>query len=140
MSELRRPKFSKPDGPAQALEIDMWEVAGPLADGEWNSALDRAVQEWVSRTKFKGTATLWSTVATSVNFGHRGNSCFIALSGFPESAAGAIYAGLKPQLSNWLRISESVVVHRDGGWRPRLHVQDGATWIECDDVTWISVD
>ena len=113
------------NSPTPTIEIDMWEIEGKHAEGKWHILIHRYIKSWLASTKFKKTATFWSTVAGSVNFNHYGNSCFIAVFGLPDHFLYDLQEHLAIEIPNQIRFSDEFFVKRSDGWRPYLHIEQG---------------
>jgi hypothetical protein len=136
---IPKPNFRVTRESVPSIEIDMWEISGPYADGRWHELIFDFVKNWLSKSRFQEEATIWSSVIPSVNFMHPGNSCFIAVFGMPEDFLGNLEDFLKVKIGKCVRLSDYVEVDENDGWRPYLHIKQGRAWEYCDYNEWAEI-
>jgi hypothetical protein len=137
-STIPTPKFEISKQMASTLEIDMWNITGKYADGAWHQLIHACVKDWVATNKFKGKATLWSSVIPSSNFNGYGNSCFLAQFGM-VGILELLEAKLRSSFPKQVRLSDEVQVIQ-GTWRPYLHLGHGKIWEISDATAWVQLD
>jgi len=125
--------------PVPSIEVDNDEISGQYASGAWEGLLPEFTASWVKQKKFAKPATIWTWGSQSVSFHHLGFSVFIAQFGLPMSYFEALERHLASKLHEKVRFSDYVQPSRSAGWRARVHVQDGATWVLADAYEWSKV-
>ena len=123
-----------------SIEVDNDEIEGKYEGGEWECLVSPFTTDWVKRKKFLKSATIWMVSSLSVSFHHTGYSVFIAQFGLPMSYFEALQRHLAVELRDKVRFSDSVQPSLGSRWRARIHVQDGATWIPEDAITWSAIE
>ena len=129
----------KSNPPTPTIEVENDEIPGQYASGEWQDLIAPFTSNWVKRKAFTKSATIWDYVQPSVSFLHLGRSVFIAQFGLPMSYFEELQRHLGAKLGKLVRFSDYAQPSRSDGWRPRIHVQDGAAWIPIDDSEWSKV-
>ena len=128
------PKFKLLNRMILPLEIDMWNIQGEYADGEWHELIHDAVKHWAAKKQFEGKATLWDTVMNSTNFGSYSQVCGITafgMAGFMKQ----LETTLCRHFSRQVRYSNYTLVTREH-WRPYLHLEHGKIWTASDAAEW----
>ena len=132
--KIPTPKFEINKRMVSPIEIDMWNIKGKYADGEWHELIHACVKNWAAKNQFDGKGTIWSHVMPSANFGDYGDSCCIAafgMTGFMKQ----LETTLSGHFSRQVRRSDEMLVER-GSWRPYLHLEQGKIWIISDVAEW----
>ena len=124
----------------RVLVVDMYQIDGPHAYGDWRELIDGFARQWLSRHPQQRPATLWERREHSDLFS--GGVCWhgACSANLPEPFLLELAAFLTNALGGHVTLGEPVLVSTKEGWHPYLHVDAGKIWDRYEIVTGAWLD
>lgn len=114
-----------------AVQVNM----NVLNNETWIETIAEIVRQWVKKTEFQGSGTLWSITQRSVDFGKPVLAEFILPHCLP--GVGEYLLGKLNESEDNAAMWSSMFFLGQEAWRAFCHVEAGRVWVESEDrVNW----
>lgn len=109
---------------------------------DWSPCIIEPTRNWLVKTKFKGSGTIWIVHNISLNFGPEewAHVIFLITQGFQDSFFGYLLRETKRELGDLITSLDQIVIHKEiDGWTALVHVEEGRIFIQSDAEQWIEL-